>query len=210
AADFPELPINCVGLDQLNNQLVSSSLLFTSTGADEPLINCQRLNGLVRTQRLMLIDIGVPRNISSDASLSRNVQCFDVDDLQEVVDRNQAARRELALQAEVLLEEDQRAFLEWWDGLEAVPTINRWRRHLEDLRQQELLKALSRMGADLSDRERKVIEALTKGIINKVLHGPTMALRAPQPRAARLQAMEALEKLFGPFTATGDGESSGN
>ena len=210
AADFPELPINCVGLDQLNNKLISSSLLFTSTGADEPLINCQRLNGLMRTQRLMLIDIGVPRNISSDASLSRNVQCFDVDDLQEVVDRNQAARRELALQAEVLLEEDQRAFLEWWDGLEAVPTINRLRRHLEDLRQQELLKALSRMGADLSDRERKVIEALTKGIINKVLHGPTTALRAPQPRAARLQAMEALEKLFGPFAAPGDGESSGN
>ncbi len=210
AADFPELPINCVGLDQLNNKLTSSSLLFTSTGADEPLINCQRLNGLMRTQRLMLIDIGVPRNISSDASLSRNVQCFDVDDLQEVVDRNQAARRELALQAEVLLEEDQRAFLEWWDGLEAVPTINRLRRHLEDLRQQELLKALSRMGADLSDRERKVIEALTKGIINKVLHGPTTALRAPQPRAARLQAMEALEKLFGPFAAPGDGESSGN
>ena len=127
-----------------------------------------------------------------------------------MVDRNQAARRELALQAEVLLEEDQRAFLEWWDGLEAVPTINRLRRHLEDLRQQELLKALSRMGADLSDRERKVIEALTKGIINKVLHGPTTALRAPQPRAARLQAMEALEKLFGPFAAPGDGESSGS
>lgn len=206
ASDFPELPIECFGLEQLDIQLCACSLLFTSTGSEEPIIDGKRINSLTRNQRLMLIDIGVPRNISSDTSLSRNVQCFDVDDLQEVVDRNQAARRELAIQAEQLLDEDRQVFLEWWDGLEAVPTINRMRRHLEELRQQELLKALSRMGSDLSDRERKVIEALTKGIINKVLHGPTTALRAAQPRAQRLLSMEALERLFGPFAGQGDGD----
>ncbi|MDA0290508.1 MAG: glutamyl-tRNA reductase [Cyanobacteria bacterium] len=206
ASDFPELPIECLGLDQLDKQLCACSLLFTSTGSEEPIIDSKRIDNLIRNQRLMLIDIGVPRNISSDTSLSRNVQCFDVDDLQEVVDRNQAARRELAIQAERLLDEDRQVFLEWWDGLEAVPTINRMRRHLEELRQQELLKALSRMGSDLSDRERKVIEALTKGIINKVLHGPTTALRAAQPRSQRLHSMEALERLFGPFAGQGDGD----
>jgi glutamyl-tRNA reductase len=206
ASDFPELPIECLGLEQLDKQLCACSLLFTSTGSEEPIIDGKSINSLSRNQRLMLIDIGVPRNISSDTSLSRNVQCFDVDDLQEVVDRNQAARRELAIQAEQLLDEDRQVFLEWWDGLEAVPTINRMRRHLEELRQQELLKALSRMGSDLSDRERKVIEALTKGIINKVLHGPTTALRAAQPRAQRLHSMEALERLFGPFAGQGDGD----
>lgn len=206
ASDFPELPIKCLGLEQLDKQLCACSLLFTSTGSEEPIIDSKRIDNLIRNQRLMLIDIGVPRNISSDTSLSRNVQCFDVDDLQEVVDRNQAARRELAIQAERLLDEDRQVFLEWWDGLEAVPTINRMRRHLEELRQQELLKALSRMGSDLSDRERKVIEALTKGIINKVLHGPTTALRAAQPRSQRLHSMEALERLFGPFAGQGDGD----
>lgn len=206
ASDFPELPIECLGLEQLDKQLCACSLLFTSTGSEEPIIDSKRIDNLIRNQRLMLIDIGVPRNISSDTSLSRNVQCFDVDDLQEVVDRNQAARRELAVQAERLLDEDRQVFLEWWDGLEAVPTINRMRRHLEELRQQELLKALSRMGSDLSDRERKVIEALTKGIINKVLHGPTTALRAAQPRSQRLHSMEALERLFGPFAGQGDGD----
>ena len=206
ASDFPELPIECLGLEQLDKQLCVCSLLFTSTGTEEPIIDSKRIDNLIRNQRLMLIDIGVPRNISSDTSLSRNVQCFDVDDLQEVVDRNQAARRELAVQAERLLDEDRQVFLEWWDGLEAVPTINRMRRHLEELRQQELLKALSRMGSDLSDRERKVIEALTKGIINKVLHGPTTALRAAQPRSQRLHSMEALERLFGPFAGQGEGD----
>jgi glutamyl-tRNA reductase len=197
SADFPDLPIRCLGLDQLDSQLQECSLLFTSTGAEEPLINRQRLDVLRRLHRLMLVDIGVPRNISSDAGQSRMVQCFDVDDLQEVVERNQAARREIALQAEALLEEDQRSFLEWWEGLEAVPTINRLRRQLEAMREQELLKALSRMGADVSERERKVVEALSKGLINKILHGPTTALRAPQSRAQRLSCMESLELLFG-------------
>ena len=196
AADFPDLGICCCGLEALDDQLKVSSLLFTSTGADEPIIDRARLDRAGRSERLMLIDIGVPRNISADASEAAGVQCFDVDDLKEVVERNVAARQELARQAEVLLDEDRQAFIDWWDGLEAVPTINKLRRHMEEIREQELLKALSRMGSDFSDRERKVVEALTKGLLNKILHGPTTALRAPQPRAQRLSTMQALERLF--------------
>jgi glutamyl-tRNA reductase len=144
----------------------------------------------------MLIDIGVPRNISADTTELSGVSSFDVDDLQEVVTRNQEARREMAAEAEGLLEEESRLFLEWWDGLEAVPVVNRLRRQLEDIREQELQKALSRMGPDLSARERKVVEALSKGIINKVLHTPMTNLRAPQPRQQRHTAMAVLEQLF--------------
>lgn len=196
AADFPELGIGCYGLDALDEQLQQASLLFTSTGADEPIIDRARLEAGSRPGRLMLVDIGVPRNISADAADACGVQCFDVDDLKEVVERNVAARQELARQAEVLLEEDRQAFIDWWDGLEAVPTINRLRRHMEEIREQELLKALSRMGSDFSDRERKVVEALTKGLVNKILHAPTTALRAAQPRPQRVSSMQALERLF--------------
>jgi glutamyl-tRNA reductase len=87
-------------------------------------------------------------------------------------------------------------FLEWWDGLEAVPVVNRLRRQWEDIREQELQKALSRMGPDLSVRERKVVEALSKGIINKILHTPVTNLRAPQPRQQRHSAMRVLLQLF--------------
>ena len=196
AADFPDLGIQCLCLDALDEQLSSASLLFTSTGVDEPIITKQRLDAQTRDHRLMLVDIGVPRNISSDAAEAASVLCYDVDDLKEVVERNVAARQELARQAEVLLDQDRQAFLDWWDGLEAVPTINRLRRHMDEIRQQELLKAFSRMGSDFSDRERKVVEALTKGLVNKILHSPTTALRAPQPRSQRRDSMQALERLF--------------
>jgi glutamyl-tRNA reductase len=196
AADFPALPVQCRPLDDLDHCLSTCSLVFTSTAAEDPIITAQRLSALNRRSSLMLIDIGVPRNISADTTELSGVSSFDVDDLQEVVTRNQEARREMAAEAEGLLEEESRLFLEWWDGLEAVPVVNRLRRQLEDIREQELQKALSRMGPDLSARERKVVEALSKGIINKVLHTPMTNLRAPQPRQQRHTAMAVLEQLF--------------
>ncbi len=203
AADFPALPVQCRPLGDLDHCLSTCSLVFTSTGAEEPIITAERLHGLNRRSSLMLIDIGVPRNIGADAGELSGVEAFDVDDLQEVVARNQENRREMAAEAEGLLAEESQLFLEWWDGLEAVPLVNRLRNQLEDIREQELQKALSRMGPDLSARERKVVEALSKGIINKILHTPVTRLRAPQPRQQRHQAMKVLQDLFelheGPF-----------
>ena len=196
AADFPALPVQCRPLDDLDHCLSTCSLVFTSTAADDPIITAHRLSALNRRSSLMLVDIGVPRNISADTADLPGVASFDVDDLQEVVARNQEARREIAAEAEVLLEEEARLFLEWWDGLEAVPVVNRLRRQLEDIREQELQKALSRMGPDLSSRELKVVEALSKGIINKILHTPVTNLRAPQPRQQRHTAMRVVEQLF--------------
>jgi glutamyl-tRNA reductase len=197
AADFPTLPVQCRPLEDLDHCLSTCSLVFTSTGAEEPIITAERLAGLNRRSSLMLVDIGVPRNIAADTTELAGVQAYDVDDLQEVVARNQEARREMAAEAEGLLDEEARLFLEWWDGLEAVPVVNRLRRHLEEIREQELQKALSRMGPDLSARERKVVEALSKGIINKILHTPVTNIRAPQPRPQRHTAMRVLEDLFG-------------
>ena len=196
AADFPELPVQCRPLTDLDHCLSTCSLVFTSTAAEEAVITASRLEHLNRRSSLMLIDIGVPRNISSDVSQLAGVESFDVDDLQEVVARNQEARREMAVEAEGLLREESRLFLEWWDGLEAVPLVNKLRLQLEEIREQELQKALSRMGPDLSARERKVVEALSKGIINKILHTPVTHLRAPQPRQQRHLAMKVLRELF--------------
>ena len=196
AADFPGLPVQCRPLSDLNHCLSTCSLVFTSTGADDPIITAERLGQLNRRSSLMLVDIGVPRNISADVSELSGIAAYDVDDLQEVVARNQEARREIAAEAEGMLQQEGQQFIEWWDGLEAVPVANRLRTQLEEIREQELQKALSRMGPDLSARERKVVEALSKGIINKILHGPVTKLRAPQPRQQRHQAMKVVQDLF--------------
>ncbi|WP_114992673.1 glutamyl-tRNA reductase [Synechococcus sp. UW179A] len=196
AADFPDLPVQCRPLDDLDHCLSTCSLVFTSTAADNPIINASRLQQLNRRSSLRLVDIGVPRNIDADVEGITGVEAFDVDDLKEVVERNQEARQQVAREAQGLLDEEARLFLEWWDSLEAVPTINRLRSSLESIRSEELQKALSRMGPDFSARERKVVEALSKGIINKILHTPVTSLRAPQQRSERQNALIVVERLF--------------
>ncbi len=196
AKDFPELPIQCRPLTDLDQYLSTCSLVFTSTAADDPIIDAARLKPLNRRSSLRLIDIGVPRNISADAAEVPGVESHDVDDLQEVVARNQEARQAMAREAEQLLNQEAQQFLDWWDSLEAVPTINRLRSSMEAVRSEELQKALSRMGPDFSARERKVVEALSKGIINKILHVPVTQLRAPQSRQDRQQSLRTVERLF--------------
>ncbi|KZR89777.1 glutamyl-tRNA reductase [Synechococcus sp. MIT S9508] len=195
-ADFPDLPVQCRPLEDLDHCLSTCSLVFTSTAADDPIIDASRLQQLNRRSSLRLVDIGVPRNIDADVDGISGVEAYDVDDLKEVVERNQEARQQVAREAQGLLDEEARLFLEWWDSLEAVPTINRLRSSLESIRAEELQKALSRMGPDFSARERKVVEALSKGIINKILHTPVTSLRAPQQRSERQNALLVVERLF--------------
>ena len=196
AKDFPDLSVQCRPLTDLDMSLSTCSLVFTSTAADDPIIDASRLKPLNRRSQLRLIDIGVPRNVAADAATVDGVESHYVDDLEEVVARNQEARQAIAREAEHLLHDEAQQFLDWWDSLEAVPTINQLRSSMETIRTEELQKALSRMGPDFSARERKVVEALSKGIINKILHTPVTQLRASQARSERQQALRTVERLF--------------
>ena len=196
AKDFPDLSVQCRPLTDLDMSLSTCSLVFTSTAADDPIIDASRLKPLNRRSQLRLIDIGVPRNVAADAATVDGVESHDVDDLEEVVARNQEARQAIAREAEHLLHDEAQQFLDWWDSLEAVPTINQLRSSMETIRTEELQKALSRMGPDFSARERKVVEALSKCIINKILHTPVTQLRASQARSERQQALRTVERLF--------------
>ena len=196
AKDFPNLNIISKSLSELDENIKLSTLVFTSTASDKPFIDLLRINNLNLNYLIRFIDIGVPRNISNDIKEHNFVESFDVDDLQEVVSRNQEFRKKIAKEAESLIKDEKALFLEWWASLEAVPVINKLRSDLELIRKEELQKALSRMGPDFSARERKVVEALTKGIINKILHTPVTKLRSPQTRQERQSSLKIIEKLF--------------
>ena len=103
----------------------------------------------------------------------------------------------MAMEADVLLEEELDAFMDWWRSLDTVFTISSLRSKVESIREQELEKALSRLGEEFgSKKQRDVIEALTRGIVNKILHDPMVQLRAQRDIDARKQAMTTLHTLF--------------
>jgi len=143
AQDFPDLEIVCRGLNELEENISLSTIVFTSTASEEPIIDLTKIEKINLSNRLKFIDIGVPRNISNDVKQHEFVKSFDVDDLQEVVSRNQEFRQKIAKEAESLVEEERIIFLEWWASLEAVPVINKLRSDLEFIRKEELQKDLS-------------------------------------------------------------------
>jgi glutamyl-tRNA reductase len=197
AKQFPEANLHLHPISDMMQLIAHSDIVFTSTASTEPLIDRAKLEPIVEPgQHLMLLDISVPRNVDADVNDLPHVHVYNVDDLKAVVAQNQEARRQMAMEAEALLDEEAEAFDSWWRSLETVSTISSLRDKVETIRVQELEKALSRLGTEFADKHQEVIEALTRGIVNKILHDPMVQLRAQQDIEARRQAMQTLSVLF--------------
>ncbi|ACB53324.1 transfer RNA-Gln reductase [Crocosphaera subtropica ATCC 51142] len=197
AKKFPQAELTLVSLDEMMSVVGKSHLVFTSTGATEPILHQDNLREVVSAEQgLMLFDISVPRNVATNVQDLEIVEAYNVDDLKAVVAQNHASRRQMALEAEGLLEEEVEAFELWWRSLETVPTISCLRTKVESIREQELEKALSRLGTEFAEKHQEVIEALTRGIVNKILHEPMVQLRAQQDIEARQRCLQSLQMLF--------------
>ncbi len=201
--EFPEAHLKLGLMDQMMAQLADADIVFTSTSSTEPILDKSKLESVLDPSRMVsLIDISVPRNVASDAKELDHVNAYNVDDLKAVVAQNQESRRQMALEAEGLLEEEVEVFDNWLRSLDAVVTISNLRNKVEAIRTQELEKALSRLGTDFGDKHKEVVEALTRGIVNKILHDPMVQLRAQKDVDARRQAMDTLTVLFNLEDAT--------
>jgi glutamyl-tRNA reductase len=194
---FTAIDLQLQPIGDMMAAISTSTIVFTSTSATEPLLNAAKLEAVLDPHHsLMIFDISVPRNVHSDVNDLANIQSFNVDDLKAVVAQNQERRQQMAQEAEGILDEEVENFTSWWQLLETVPTINCLRDKMETIRLQELEKALSRLGAEFGERHQEAIEALTKGIVNKILQDPMVQLRAQEDSDTRRKAMHTLQVLF--------------
>jgi glutamyl-tRNA reductase len=197
AEKFPRASLEIRPLAEMMEALSFSDLVFTSTGATEPILDRAKLeNGLTLEKSLMLIDISVPRNIAANVNELDRINCYNVDDLKAVVAANQESRRQIAQEAEGIIEEEVNNYILWSRSLETVPTISCLRSKVETIREQELEKALSRLGSEFAEKHQETIEALTRGIVNKILHEPMVQLKAQQDIESRRRCLQSLQMLF--------------
>jgi len=190
-------PIQSHPLSEMMTVISTCDIVFTSTSAVTPLLDRAKLEMVLEPNRvLQLFDISVPRNVHVDVNELVHVKAYNVDDLKAVVAQNQESRRKMAQEAQGILEEEVLAFDTWWRSLETVSTISSLRDKIETIREQELEKALSRLGSEFADKHQEVIEALTRGIVNKILHDPMVQLRSQQDIEARRRCMQTLQTLF--------------
>jgi glutamyl-tRNA reductase len=138
----------------------------------------------------------VPRNVDPAVNDLDGVFCYDVDDLQQVVEANLRERQREAQRAESLVEREVAKFVARLRDVEVVPTIVSLRERLEAIRRGELDKALARLpGA--SDETRQVLEALSQSIVNKVLHTPIEKLRDSSRAGHGRRWIEVVSEVFG-------------
>merc|ERR1712224_319779 len=121
---------------------------------------------------------------------------YNVDDLKQVVAANKIERALAASEAHILLLQEAATFKAWCDSLETVPTIKALRAKAESIRVAELDKATTKLGAKIPKKSLKIVEELSKSIVNKLLHGPLTKLRCdgmdPEAVAQALTNMAAL------------------
>ena len=126
---------------------------------------------------LFLIDIAVPRDIDPDAAEIPNVHLHDVDDLQAISNTNRLERERQAGHAEEIVAQETIQFLEWYQGLDKMPTISALRRRAEDIREQELERLLKRLDHRLTPEDICHLEMMSRALVKKILHAPTAYLK---------------------------------
>jgi glutamyl-tRNA reductase len=198
-----------VPFEQLRATMALVDIVIASTTAPEPIIRAADVREVLHARRerpLFFIDIAVPRNVEPAVNELDNAFCYDIDDLRSVVDSNLRERQREAQRALAIVEREVERFVARLRDLEVVPTIVSLREKLEDIRRAELSKALGRL-PDADAETRRVMEALSQSIVNKILHAPTVKLRDSSRAGHGHRWIELISELFG---LSGGGRRQGN
>lgn len=185
-----------LGMDRLCEALESCDVVLTSTNSAEPLITRELVAGLDRGGRpLLFVDIAVPRDVAADVADLTDISVLDLEDLNAWAARGRADRlAEADRVAEIVVAETERFVLEA-ASLQAAPLVSSLRSRAEALRLAELARHDKRL-QQLEPDQREIVEAITRGLVAKLLHEPSVRLRtqAGTPQGERNAA--AVADLF--------------
>lgn len=174
--------------------VVECDLLVASTAADEPVVEPGELRQALRKRRsrpLLVVDLGVPRNVAPQVGKIENVFLHDLDALEHLVARNLEQRRGQVPLVETIVGEELRHFDTWYHALGAEPIVAELQRRAERIRQHEVERARQRFPVELhADLDR-----LTRALVRKILHHPSTRLRAGGAESD-LAHLEAARDLF--------------
>ncbi len=185
--------------DRMLDEMVRADIVITSTGSPDFILNKKDMKQVLNKRRrrpIFLIDIAVPRDIDPKVNDIGNAYLYNIDDIKSVVDSNLAERTREAKEAEKIIAVEVNEFLSWLSTLEVVPTIAELRQIAERIRRTELEKAQNKL-SDLSEAEQNAVNALTNGIINKLLHKPMVRAKESAKSKNGYIYVESLRHLFG-------------
>ncbi len=185
-----------VELKTLADRLHEYDIIVSSTASSLPILGKGLVERALRTRRrrpMFMVDLAVPRDIEQEAGELDDVFLYTIDDLAQIVADNRDARRSAVEQAEVIIETQVGQFMHWMQARESVPLIRALREQGEHARREELERALRHLRR--GDDPAVVLEGLSHGLTNKLLHAPTQALNEISGEERRALA-DTVARLF--------------
>ena len=186
-------------MDSLKGVLEDTDILITSTSAPHTLLNKGMIAQIMKNRPdrpMVIIDIAVPRDVDPEVDTVPNAQVYDIDRLYQEVEQSLEKRSNEIPKVEKILEEEYLHFKDFWGTLKVVPTIVDMRQMADNIRIQELEKTLNRL-PDLGEFEQEKIVAMTRSIVQKILHAPTVGLRQKANEPDGEKYASAVRVLFG-------------
>lgn len=194
------------GWEDLGLALMKADIVVCSAGAPHAILHqdtLERAMVLRRQRPLFLIDIAVPRNVDSAVRKIPNVYLYDIDDLQSVVQANLVQREREVPRVQAIVRESTAEFITWVRSLDVAETIHDLRTLADQIRDDEVARALRRLGP-LSEREEQIVRLLGHRIVSKLLHRPTVRLKEFAQNGDGHKYADALRDLFGLAEARGE------
>jgi glutamyl-tRNA reductase len=187
-----------VPYDQFGQSLQQVDIVITSSGAPHYILTRDQMKQVMHQRKnrpIFLIDIAVPRNIDPAVNKVDNVFLYDIDDLGRVVEQNRVSRQAEAAEAERIIEDEVERMLARLREREVTPTIVRLQEQLEQIRTAELERMRGKLGP-LSKQQEEAVEALTRGIMGKIAHGPIAELRRQAGSGDTNTVIDIVRRVF--------------
>jgi glutamyl-tRNA reductase len=185
-------------LSQLTTQLPRADIIISSTGASQLMVQADMVKAALKNRRQrpqFYIDIAVPRDLDPKIAKVDNAFLYDIDDLKQIVEDNKDDRGREVGAAELIIQEETPAFMQWLNSLAVVPTVVALREQMEIIRDQELAK-LHKNWPDISSDEQKKLEQFARLLVNKILHKPLKHLHDIANEDDSWLYIDAVRKLF--------------
>jgi len=185
--------------DECWSALANVDVLVCSTAAPRTMVFVEHVRpalGARGDRPLCILDIAMPRDVDPSVGELENVFLYNLDDLQAVVSANLERRRAELPTAEQLIAAEVGKYWDWVAGLSAVPVLAEMRAHMEAVRTRELAETLRRL-PHLPPAERAAVEELSRKLMNKFLHEPSVRLRAAAANGRGLGVVDTARYLFG-------------
>jgi glutamyl-tRNA reductase len=193
-----------IPFEQLYESVPKADIIISSTGAPHTIFrkeHGERFLSLRKNRPMFFIDIAVPRDVDAGLNDLDGIFVYDVDDLQQVVQSHMGDRRREATRAEALVQEEVTKFEQRLQQADVVPTIVSLQEHLETIRSAEIDRLRGRLG-DLSPEQELAVDALTKSIINKIMHTPITTLKSAARQGEQVTTVvDIVRKIFNLHSA---------